>query len=259
LKLQRDIAAWCAVPLLIAAGGTALAQEHAGQYAQADIQYGARVYAAQCSSCHGPDGDQVAGVNLKSGQLRRAPTDDDLRRIVTQGIPGTSMPSRRLDGAESTGIIAYVRNMRDFDTKTVALGDPARGKVVFDDKGRCSSCHRVNGRGSRVAPDLSDIGSLRAAGAIQQSLINPTGSMMPINRPIRGVTKDGRQIRGRRLNEDTFTVQIMDDQEHLVSILKSDLREYTIGTFSPMPAYEDKLSAAEMADLTAYLVSLKGK
>jgi hypothetical protein len=82
---------------------------------------------------------------------------------------------------------------------------------------------------------------------------------MPINRPVRGVTKDGKQIRGRRLNEDTFTVQLIDDQERLVSVLKSDLREFTVGTFSTMPPYKDQLNAGELADITAYLVSLKGK
>src|SRR5438132_6928634 len=89
--------------------------QHAGEYSQADIQYGATVYTSQCTQCHGPTGDQVSGVDLRSGRFRNASSDDDLRRIITQGIPGTSMPGRRLDNAEITGIIAYVRNMRDFN------------------------------------------------------------------------------------------------------------------------------------------------
>ena len=82
---------------------------------------------------------------------------------------------------------------------------------------------------------------------------------MPINRPVRIVTKDGKTITGRRLNEDTFTVQVIDDQERLLSLSKADFREYTILKTSPMPSYKDKLSAQEMADLLAYLVSLKGR
>ncbi len=54
--------------------------------------------------------------------------------------------------------------------------------------------------------------------------------MMPINRPVRAVTRDGTVINGRRLNEDTYTVQLLDDQEKLVSLVKADLREYTILT-----------------------------
>ena len=48
--------------------------------------------------------------------------------------------------------------------------------------------------------------------------------MLPINRPVRAVTQDGRTIRGRRLNEDTYTVQLIDEQERLVSLVKADLQ-----------------------------------
>ena len=83
--------------------------------------------------------------------------------------------------------------------------------------------------------------------------------MMPINRPVRAVTRDGKTINGRRLNEDTYTVQLIDDQERLVSLVKADLREYTILTSSPMPSYRDQLTANEIADIVAYLLSLKGR
>jgi putative heme-binding domain-containing protein len=233
--------------------------QHAGEYAAADIQYGSTVYSAQCTQCHGPNGDQIAGVDLRSGRFRSAKTDDDLRRIVTNGIPGTSMPGRRLENAEITGLIAYIRNMRDFNSKPVAMGDRARGRTIFEGKGRCTTCHRAGAAGSLAAPDLSDIGSARSAGALQQSLVDPTSRMIPINRPVRLVTKDGRTISGRRLNEDTYTVQLIDEQEHLVSLAKTDLREYTILDRSAMPSYKATLDAQELSDVVAYLVSLKAK
>jgi putative heme-binding domain-containing protein len=232
--------------------------EHAGEYAQADIQYGATIYAAQCTQCHGPTGDQVSGVDLRSGRFRSVASDDDLRRVVTQGIPGTSMPGRRLDPTEITGIVAYVRNMRDYNAGSVVLGDRARGRATFT-TARCATCHEVDGVGSHIGPDLSEIGRSRAPGALQQTLVDPTSRMMPINRPVRIVTRDGRTITGRRLNEDTFTVQLIDDREELLSLSKADLREYAVLDTSAMPSYKDKLSAQEMADLLAYLVSLKGK
>ena len=83
--------------------------------------------------------------------------------------------------------------------------------------------------------------------------------MMPINRPVRVVTKDGTVINGRRLNEDTYSVQLIDDRERLHSLVKADLREFTISTTSPMPSYKDKLSDEEIADVLAYLLSLKGQ
>jgi mono/diheme cytochrome c family protein len=54
-------------------------------------------------------------------------------------------------------------------------------------------------------------------------------------------------------------VQLVDDQERLVSLTKSDLREYTILTVSPMPSYKDRLDPDELADVVAYLLSLKGR
>ena len=110
-----------------------------------------------------------------------------------------------------------------------------------------------------MAPDLSEIGALRQAGQLYRSLTDPVSQMMPINRPVRIVTRDGKTINGRRLNEDTYTVQILDDQERLVSFDKTDLREFTILTTSLMPSYKDQLSADDLADLVAYLLSLKGR
>ncbi len=250
------------IGLLSAAAGCAFAQQqgqHAGEYSPADIQQGATVYASQCTNCHGPNGDQVSGVDLRSGRFRNAASDDDLRRIVTNGIQGTSMPGRRLDPPDMAGLIAYLRNMRDFKAGAVAPGDAVRGMAVFEGKGQCATCHRVNGKGSHVAPDLSDIGSARSAGVLQQALIDPTATMLPINRPVHLMTKEGKTINGRRLNEDSFTVQIIDEHEHLLSLTKANLREYAILDKSSMPSYKDKLETQEMSDVVAYLVSLKGK
>src|SRR5262249_2546094 len=122
----------------------------------------------------------------------------------------------------------------------------------------CLRCHRIEAEGSRVAPDLSEIGAMRSAGSLQRSLVDPTSQMLPINRPVRIVMRDGGVVQGRRLNEDTYTVQVMDDQERLLSLMKADIRDFMINTTSPMPSYKD-LSTDQLADLLAYLLSLKGR
>jgi len=232
---------------------------HPGEYAPADIAYGARLYDAQCTTCHGPNGDGVGGVDLRSGKFRNAVTDQDLTRVITTGIQGTGMLAFKLDASEIAGIIAYLRNMTSFDRGSVKPGDEGRGLMAFEGKGGCARCHRVGAQGSRVAPNLSDIGATRSAGSLLRSLTDPTSQMMPINRPVRAVTRDGKVINGRRLNEDTYTVQLLDDQEKLVSLAKADLREYTILTASPMPSFKDRLTQDELADVVAYLLSLKGR
>ena len=234
----------------------ASAQDHV-EHDPADIEYGLAVYLAECASCHGETGDAVAGVDLRSGQLRRGATDRDLIGVIRNGIPGTGMLAFELDAAEMAGIVAYLRNMT-YEADAVTLGDAARGRAIFEGRGACLDCHRVGGRGPRAATDLTAVGAGRAPSALRRSLLDPTGTMRPIDRPVELVTADGERVTGRRLNEDTYTVQILDDDARLRSFDKADLRELRVLTASPMPAYGDRLDADELADLLAYLVSLKG-
>ena len=243
---------------LAAPWAEAQAPLHDSQYSDADIAYGSTLYTSKCVTCHGTQGDAIGGVNLRSGTFRNAVIDRDLERFIRAGSPA-GMPAFRLDNAEMAGIIAYLRNMNYFDTAAVKIGDAARGRAMFEGKGGCTVCHRIGLAGSRVAPNLSEIGAARSAGSLQRSLLDPASQMMPINRPVRAVKKDGTIIAGRRLNEDTYSVQIIDEGERLHSLLKSDLREYAIATTSPMPSYKGRLSEEEMADVIAYLLSLKGQ
>lgn len=239
--------------------GNLAAQDHVGQYAQSDIVKGAQVYAAHCATCHGPNGNNIGTVNLAQGRFRLATSDDDLKRVILAGIPSAGMPPVQLDAGDLTAIVAFIRSGLDVNARAVSVtvGDAVRGRAIFEGKGACLTCHRVAGRGSAAGPDLTDVGSVRTPSALQQTLIDPTAAMLPLNRPIRAVTKDGKTIRGRRLNEDTYTVQLMDDGERLLTLVKSDLREYEIITVSPMPSYRERLTKDEMADLLAYLISLK--
>jgi putative heme-binding domain-containing protein len=105
---------------------------------------------------------------------------------------------------------------------------------------------------------LSDAGANRTPYSLQLSVLDPTSGMMPINRPVRLVLRDGRTIRGRRLNEDTYSIQLVDERGRLQTVMKSEVRDYEIDKTSPMPAYQGKLTTEEVADLVAYLLSLRG-
>ena len=247
-----------AVAGLLAATGATAQQTHAGEYAQADINYGMQVYGETCVACHGPDGDAVDGVSLRSGQFRSAGSDQELMRIIAAGIPDTAMPPGDYTASELTGLVAYLRTMGDFDPSDVTVGDAASGEAIYRGQGDCASCHRIGGDGSRVAPDLTDVGAVRTAGSLAESLVDPTSAMLPRNRSIRAVGNDGTVYSGRRLNEDTYTVQIIDQNERLVSLAKDDLREYTVITTSPMPSYAETLTDQERADVLAFLLTLKG-
>lgn len=248
---------WTGVLWVALAAGVAIAQQH--NYNPADVENGARVYNANCFACHGQNGDLVPGIDLRSGVFRGARTDDDVARFILNGVPGTAMPPNKLNPQELGGVVAYIRSMKDAGSATaVKMGDSGRGRALVEGKGGCLSCHRVLGKGSHTAPDLSEVGIVRNPAVLEQTLLDPQSTAQPKNRYIRAVTRRGETITGRRLNEDTDTVEIIDSQERLVSLNKADLKEYAIQKQTPMPSYKGKLTADEIADLVAYLATLKG-
>jgi cytochrome c oxidase cbb3-type subunit 3 len=242
------------VAVMAGPGGPAL---HAQHETAADLLDGERAYGSTCANCHGPDGDTIAGIDLGRGQFRRPMTDDDLVRIIRNGIPNTPMPASSMTTEQASKIVAYLRSVAAKRTSS-AVGDSARGKAVYDGKGACASCHRVDGIGSRVGPDLSRIGQLRRSSELEQSLLEPAAQVQPSNRFYRVVLRDGTSVTGRLLTHDTFTVQMIDTKEQLRSFVKADVREHGFAE-SPMPSYRGTLSPQEIADVVSYLVSLKAR
>ena len=251
-----------AVLVLAVSGCASLARaqpQHAGQYEQADIEYGAQLYSGHCVVCHGERGDAMPGANLGSGRFRHAETDRDLTNVIRNGVAGTAMAASAYTETELGALVAFLRNMGTANLSAVKLGDAARGRELFVGKGNCGSCHRVGAEGPRAAPDLTSIGAIRTAATLERSLLDPNVALLPANRPVRAVLRDGTVVAGRRLNEDTFTVQLIDSNERLVSLDRAAIRSYEVGSEAAMPSYAGIFSEDERADLVAYLLSLKGQ
>ena len=225
-----------------------------------EVADGQQLFMANCAVCHGPDGDSIPGVDLGHGKFKKASSDDDLVRIIQSGVPGTAMPefSKIISDLEIRTIISYLHYMAATAYSTSAPGNAARGKAIFEGKGRCLDCHRVRDKGSRLGPDLTEIGAVRRMVDLERSLLEPDAEILPQNRFVRLLTRDGVTITGRLLNHDTFTVQLIDSKERLLSFRMSSLKELAFVDKSPMPSYQGELNSQELADLVSYLVSLKG-
>ncbi len=252
---------WAArVCMLSLATLTLFAQHEANPHeaTPGDIADGQRLFRASCAICHGPEGNAVPGIDFGHGKFRQAMSDAQLVHIIQKGIPGTAMPPNNFNDFRAGTVVAYLRFIaKSASDATANGGDADRGKLVFESKG-CTNCHRVRGSGSRLGPELTDIGSQRRAVELQQSILEPNDEILPQNRFFRVVTRDGNTINGRLLNQDAFTVQLLDSKERLLSFSKSDLKEYAFIDKSPMPSYKGKLSTTELTDLVSFLVSLKG-
>ncbi len=240
---------------LLAAAASLLAQQN---YTPGDVEDGRRLYVASCAVCHGPEGESVPGVELDHGKFRHGSTDDELVDIIRKGIPGTAMPPHTFSVFQARTVVSYLRDMAASPSRgPAATGDAAHGKAVFESKG-CMHCHRVRGNGARIGPELTDIGSLRRAAELERSILEPDAEVLPQNRFIRVATRNGATINGRLLNQDSFTIQLYDGNDRLVSLSKSNVKDITFVDKSPMPSFRGKLSPLELSDLVSYLVSLKG-
>ncbi len=245
----------CLLTLLIVSAATsvAMAQAPGGGPPQPN---GEQLYKQNCIECHGPEGDEVPDVDLGRGRFRRATTDPELVGIVLRGIPNTAMPPSNFSEAQASAIVQFLRAKAS--RAAAGAGNAANGRALFAGKGNCTSCHRVQGAGARTGPDLSDVGRMRHSTDIERAIVEPDFLVVPSNRYIRLVTRDGTTITGRMLNQDIFTVQLIDSKEQLRSLARADLKEFTFIEKSPMPSYRGKLTAQEISDLVSYLVSLQG-
>jgi putative heme-binding domain-containing protein len=153
--------------------------------------------------------------------------------------------------AGATAVIAHGAGQSD-----LPAGDAVRGRALMESNG-CFDCHRIGDRGSRVGPDLSGIASRRTTDRLRQALVAPDEEVTPENRFVRLVTKDGATITGRLLNQDPFSVQLINAKEELKTYMRSALREFAIVDKGLMPSVQGKLTVQQLADLVAFLASLK--
>ena len=245
------------------------------------VAAGRVVFDQACQSCHAPGATGDRGPALNTGVFPHGSEDADLFRTIREGLAGTQMPPfRGLTDNQIWQTVTYLRSLSSVRTSepsaaaTPTRGNGASGESLFFGKAACASCHQVNGRGGVVGPDLSTV-ARAPADAIRQKILNPAGGFVAPSVAGRGVpvgrggagarpvvivarTKEGREIRGVRRNEDTFSLQMVDASGALHLLDKLQLAEVRVENTSLMPGdYRTRLSNAELDDLIAFLSTLR--
>jgi cytochrome c oxidase cbb3-type subunit 3 len=231
-----------------------------------------------CAFCHGLGARGGGrGPDLTRVHKRYAQTDALMFQIINNGIPGTAMPANGTNGqgvgmteTEIWQLISYIRSV---EVKSAAqpTGNAAHGKQLFYGDANCSGCHMVDGKGGRLGPDLTAVGGARTVESIVDSVRNPsrrlasglteaTKEFPQEYETVTVVTLDGQEIKGVALNEDDFSVQIMDMSENIHLFEKDKLRAFAKSRVSLMPSYDTTvLSDTDLQDIVAYLVSVGAK
>jgi putative heme-binding domain-containing protein len=241
----------------------------AAQAAPPDIEQGKRLFSQNCSQCHGADASGGDGPDLHG--VPASLGDTVVQGIIRRGITGTPMPaSYTLSDKDAANIVGYLRSLGSAAGSEKAAGDPARGEALYNSSG-CPVCHMVAGQGGSVGPELTRVGAMRGAPSLKARLQNPGANLPQVGEGVfgtnrwtqflmfRAVAKDGRVVEGMRVGEDSFTIVLKDAGGKLHGLWKPDLRslEKEPGK-SLMPSFKDALSSAQLDDLVAYLVTLKG-
>jgi cytochrome c oxidase cbb3-type subunit III len=225
---------------------------------RADVASGEKLFLHNCALCHGPKGEGGRGPMLTRAKLSRAPDDAALVKVIEQGIRGTEMPSAdSMSEREMRQTAAYVRSLGKAPLKPVP-GNPTRGAEIYRGKGACATCHSIKGEGGISGPDLAGIGGRRSAAYLHESLVDPQAAVPDGYLLMTVLTKNGQNVTGVRVNEDSFSIQIRDDSGRSYSFWKHEIArvEKQRGK-SPMPSYKGQLSDDELIDMVAYLASLK--
>jgi putative heme-binding domain-containing protein len=231
-----------------------------------------------CALCHGLGAHGGGrGPDLTRAQKKHAHSDAELFQVISNGLPGTVMPANGTNGQgvgmtdeEIWQIITYIRSV-EVKAPTHPAGNAAHGKQLFYGDANCSLCHMVEGKGGRVGPELTSVGGSRTREAIIDSVRNPsrrlawgltesTKEFPQEYETITAVTADGKEIKGVALNEDSFSVQMMDSSEQIYLLDKGTLRSFKKSRESLMPRYnQDTLSDKDLDDILAYLISVGAK
>jgi cytochrome c oxidase cbb3-type subunit 3 len=227
---------------------------------------GAVLFRQECAFCHGVSArGGMRGPDLTTGSWTHGGSDADVSTTITGGVPGTAMPPNKLTDDEVWRIVAYLRTLEK--TPAPTRGDAQRGESLFFGATRCSSCHIVNGRGGRLGPELTTVGSARSRAYIVESIREPGKHLSEVRGlgeatlkfdTVSLTTADGRAIVGVPMNEDTFTVQVMDMSERVHSFEKKTLKSFRHENRSLMPVYDAaRLGDADLDDVVAYLQTLR--
>lgn len=224
----------------------------------AGLPLGRALFRSNCAFCHGLTAEGGRGPNLVSAPLHHGDTDADLKNVIQNGVPGSTMPAfTEMPADDIDNLVLFLRSLSRGIVKRASVpGDPQQGRASYTKNG-CPACHRVGNEGSVYGPDLTRIGAARSVEYLRESLVKPSADIPPDYEGVTVVTKDGRRIEGVRLNEDTFTVQLRTPAQKVVSFLKDDLKQVGYNAKSPMPSY-DRLSKTDLDSVVAYLTTLQG-
>jgi putative heme-binding domain-containing protein len=224
-------------------------------------QAGGAIFRAQCATCHGADAkgiDSIEAPNLTLIWARETTTDASIFKTIKEGIAGSIMPPHQNPDPEIWMIVSYLKSIAISGTNETVVGNAGRGRNMFVEN--CSRCHRVDGVGGSLGPDLSSITGRRSLASLVNSLREPSSAIGRRFKPVSLTTATNERVQGTIKSEDAFSVQLMDSEQVLRAFNKIELIQFTREIDSLMPVFsEAALTETDVNDILSYLQSRRGR
>ena len=139
-------------------------------------------------------------------------------------------------------------------------GHAERGREVFHREGAtsCAGCHRVQGRGRWVGPDLSTIGTKYGKDELLRSILNPSAAIGYNYRSVVVGLDDGRVLTGLAVEDAPDRLVLKTAQGERVAVKPGDVQDRKLSDVSLMPeGLAQSMTDAELVDLLAFLATLR--
>jgi alcohol dehydrogenase (cytochrome c) len=217
------------------------------------IAAGRKQFESRCAACHGGDGaGGERGPSIVDTARARNRSAQELEDLLRNGIPASGMPGFDLPKPQLQSLVAFVRSLTAFAAEASVPGSAEAGEKLYFGKGNCASCHMLNGEGSWIGPDLSNLGRQRRLAEIEQSLRDPSAAVAQGFQVVKAHLRNAQVIRGLIKNESNYDLQLLslDGRFHLfrnVEVLRLERENKSL-----MPALQ--ASEEETRDLLAFLV-----
>jgi putative heme-binding domain-containing protein len=138
-------------------------------------------------------------------------------------------------------------------------GSAARGKAVYGrPNAKCATCHKINGQGGEVGPDLSQVGGKLDRTHLIESILDPSAEIPQGYHTTIIETTSGEVISGIVKSESARAITLLSAEGKTITLRPQDIAERMQSKVSLMPAgLADELTPAEFTDLIAYLEFLR--
>jgi len=223
----------------------------------ADLAAGKAQFETRCGGCHGGDGKGGARApDIVTPGMIPERTADELRELITRGLPAFGMPGLAVPEPEMSQLTAFYLSITASAMRSPVEGDMAHGEELFFSRG-CVNCHTRGEKSKVVGPDLAAIGAQRTLPEIRTSVVDPSERIERGYEVVDVTLADGEKLTAFARNRSVFDLQLQTFDGHFRFLSREEYKAAAVRPSSLMGKGE--WSESDLDDMVAFLSRQDGE